>query len=185
MSENYYRILGVNSSTSAEGIKKAYRAKAREMHPDVNRSENAHEQFLLLREAYEYLLNHRNGKTRRAPVYATDVSAEHEREQARERAREYARMKYEEYIKTDDFRIESSMDVIADHVQFGFTVLIFSAVLVLIITNGWTGVMASGMVLFFTFPIIIDCFYKFSQKIGWRKFTTAVKNLFRGGSFKE
>jgi len=53
---DYYEVVGVAREASAEEIKKAYRRKARELHPDVNR-ENPHaeEQFKELGEAYEAL----------------------------------------------------------------------------------------------------------------------------------
>lgn len=35
---NYYGILGIGFSASADDVKSAYRKKAREVHPDVNRS---------------------------------------------------------------------------------------------------------------------------------------------------
>jgi molecular chaperone DnaJ len=53
---DYYEVIGVAREASAEEIKKSYRRKARELHPDVNR-ENPHaeEQFKELGEAYEVL----------------------------------------------------------------------------------------------------------------------------------
>lgn len=51
-STDVFDILGIDRRSSTEQIKQAYRRKARELHPDVNASENATAEFLELRRAY-------------------------------------------------------------------------------------------------------------------------------------
>ena len=56
MKEDYYKILGVSKSASASEIKKAYRKKALQYHPDKNPGDaNAEQQFKNAAEAYEIL----------------------------------------------------------------------------------------------------------------------------------
>lgn len=53
--KDYYGLLGVSPDASEAEIKKAFRARARETHPDVNSAEHAEEQFKAINEAYDVL----------------------------------------------------------------------------------------------------------------------------------
>lgn len=58
MTHDYYEILGVPRTADEKEIKKAFRALARELHPDVNTSDPAAEtKFKEAAEAYEVLSN--------------------------------------------------------------------------------------------------------------------------------
>ncbi len=52
---DYYEVLGVSRTASAEEVKKAYRRLARQYHPDINKSPGAEERFKEINEAYEIL----------------------------------------------------------------------------------------------------------------------------------
>jgi len=52
---DFYKILEVPRDASADDIKKAYRSKAKLVHPDVNNSPKANEVFAVVTEAYEVL----------------------------------------------------------------------------------------------------------------------------------
>ncbi|HOT15168.1 MAG TPA: DnaJ domain-containing protein [Bacteroidales bacterium] len=105
----YFKILQLSENASEEDIRKAYRKLAKEYHPDVNKSKDAHEKFIEISEAYEILLSQRNKRLAKEQPYETAASkaaeeAEYERfrEEIRERASRQAQMRYEEFVRQNE-----------------------------------------------------------------------------------
>ena len=55
MAKDLYEVVGVSRDATDDEIKKAFRKQARKLHPDVNKSPNAEEEFKELNEAYDVL----------------------------------------------------------------------------------------------------------------------------------
>lgn len=53
--KDYYEILGIPETATQEEIKRAYRKKARQFHPDVSKEVDAEEKFKEVNEAHEAL----------------------------------------------------------------------------------------------------------------------------------
>lgn len=54
---SHYQVLGIASDATDSDIRKAYKLKAKILHPDVNKSERAAEEFVTLKEAFETLID--------------------------------------------------------------------------------------------------------------------------------
>ncbi|KAL4452530.1 hypothetical protein ABPG75_008192 [Micractinium tetrahymenae] len=60
-----YELLGVPRSASVSDIKKAFRKRALKLHPDVNKAPDARERFMEAKEAYQQLLDEKEGRAGR------------------------------------------------------------------------------------------------------------------------
>lgn len=60
---NYYSILGIEKNATQQEIKKAFRTKAKEFHPDRNSAPNAEDEFKKVNQAYEVLHDEQKRRT--------------------------------------------------------------------------------------------------------------------------
>jgi hypothetical protein len=132
--DKYYEILGLTPSASPGDIRKAYRRQAKLLHPDVNKEPGAHERFLLLREAYEYLTDLKSGRLTRSPEVEVPSWTEEKVEEVRKRAETYAGMNYREFRRSDHSRGSEALEIVADHVNLVFSFVV-SAGLIAVLTS--------------------------------------------------
>jgi hypothetical protein len=121
--KDYYAILEIAPDSNESDIRKAYRRLAKQYHPDVNKSKNAHEKFIEISEAYEFLINHKphsrekytteSAEEQRNSNYRASEEFERFRQEAREKAQQQAKMRYEEFKKQHEAFQKSGINDIA------------------------------------------------------------------------
>ena len=110
--QDYHRILGIKQNATDDEIRKAYRKKAMEYHPDRNSSPDSQEMFIRVTEAYEYLMSHpyRRNITEEEIMRNYQAWIDYRREEARRRAEAYAKASYAEFRKSPVYRSTTVID---------------------------------------------------------------------------
>ena len=106
---DFYAVLGIGKDASDMEIKQAFRKKAKDLHPSVNKDPEAADDFLKLHEAYEILIHHNTRsvyeedlRTHMNPMYNDHYSFWIKR--ARTEASQYSKMSLDEYTGTKFFK---------------------------------------------------------------------------------
>ena len=109
---DFYEILGIPSSSSVEDIKKAYRKKARLFHPDINPAPDAKDKFIIITEAYEFLIAyHEKIKSDdKAFQQAMDDWRKYRQNRSRKRATAYARTSFNNFKNTKFYKTTRILD---------------------------------------------------------------------------
>ena len=181
--EIYYQILGVTEKANIEDLKRAYRQRAKELHPDKNKGLDAHEQFVLLTEAFQYLLSL---KTIKPSEYSEDLfttRAAENREAVREQARQYARMRFEEFKKTSYYRNSQAANTVLEHLYFFSSIIVLMCPLWGYLMNGLNGLYFGILLTFISAPLWAGIFrHKFD--INFKSFSSSFLLLSKTNAFK-
>ena len=123
---DYYRVLGLRQGASDDEIKKAYRRKAMEFHPDRNQSPDAQEIFIRITEAYEYLTTHPHGRNISEEEVKRNYQAwvDYRQAEARKRAEAYARATYAECRKSQVYKSTTIIDGTMVFLGLGLAVMV-------------------------------------------------------------
>ena len=123
---DYYRVLGLRQGASDDEIKKAYRRKAMEFHPDRNHSPDAQEIFIKITEAYEYLTTHPHGRNISEEEVRRNYQAwvDYRQAEARKRAEAYARATYTEFRKSQIYKSTTIIDGTMVFLGLGLAVMV-------------------------------------------------------------
>jgi len=109
---DYYMVLGVSEDCSLNDLKRAYRIKARQYHPDLNSHPSAPDLFIRATEAYEFLHNALSGTFKNDLAYNEKIKQweMYHRQRARKRAEYYSRTRYENFTRSATYRTTRIFD---------------------------------------------------------------------------
>jgi len=109
---DYYKVLGLGYGCSAEEIKKAYRKKARQCHPDVNHDPEAKDMFITITEAYEFLMTNFDNMVSDQKAYdlAMEEWRKYRQDRSRQKARAYAQASYVQFKNTNLYKTTRIFD---------------------------------------------------------------------------
>jgi hypothetical protein len=136
--DKYYSILEVDKEVSLAELKRSYRRKVKQFHPDVSMQPDAQNKFVELTEAYEFILARILDKMNKPFMTESENDLiiwdnsrqEWMREQMaklRQKAREEARKKFEEYRNSPAYKITNALSRGSDIVVFILGLLIIVA----------------------------------------------------------
>jgi len=109
---DYYEILGLQTGSSVDEIKKAYRKKARLYHPDINPAPEAKDLFICITEAYEFLIANFDKLQTDEEAYrqAIDDWRKYRQKRSRQKAKVYARASYSTFTNTKFYQTSRILD---------------------------------------------------------------------------
>ena len=130
MREHHLQVLQLPEHATPEDIKAAYRALSKQYHPDLNADVDAHEKFLKIKAAYEYLTDDKSDD----PLFDYFDPHEAERQQQAEQdawraeARRQAKAREEERIR---YQHELIRKLVRGFAPIATAILLFNLMLVI------------------------------------------------------
>lgn len=155
---NYFEVLGISEVADQAEVKRAYRKLAKEWHPDKSSSPRSAEVFILINEAYQFLLDDdRRASHRLRPGSSARRAQQKRREErykawvdkqqyeARKRAAEQARNSYDEFLSSRLYRTAMAMNRAYDYVFFALAGVICLTPLFVLFSPPTSGSQREGM----------------------------------------
>ena len=176
--EHYFSLLGIPKTASLDELKKAFRSKAKKIHPDRNSSPTAHSDFLELNEAFDFLSsflkeNKQFGVDESTIVNSYDNWEKTVKEDVRKKVKEQARMSFQAYMNTENFKTDTLIESFFTHLIFLFTVFnLIVLPLILAYHYAWIGLsmalIENVLMILFTTSAVRNL-----DKLNWRQFAEA------------
>jgi hypothetical protein len=178
----YFTYFGLPYTASLEEVKAVYRKMAKRLHPDRNKSTNAHEEFTELQQNYDvltkYIENGRRSTTNTYQYYQKPNSqpAPKAKKTRREIIQEKLQAKFNQsvnqYITSQSFRIGFIVDTFFDWFKLILAISVFLLFPIMSIISGSDFVEFIGITSFssiFFLPIALFTYIGFNERNRYRK----------------
>ena len=179
--QSNYSILGIQENSTINEVKKAYRKKAKLLHPDRNNSKNAHQEFIELNKAYEEIIYLKTNKSSSSNKFEEELRRE--REEARKRAERHAQMKYEEYINSDFYKNSQAAIDVFNQLYVISSILLLLTPFIFYLFKGLKG-LGMGMIITFIFTGYWGRIFKMKIQLNPKSFFSSFLRLSKTTSFK-
>lgn len=137
---NYFQVLGISETADRSEVKRAYRDLAKEWHPDRNPDPKAPAAFILINEAYEFLIDDERRTSHRLLGQADKRAealrkrreerykewVEQSRRAVRERAASHARQSYDQFASSPLYRTAMVLNRLYDYLFLALGCLIIA-----------------------------------------------------------
>ena len=125
---DYYSVLGLPLNSSIEDIKKAYRKKAWECHPDRNSSPDSIDRFINITEAYDFLISNHRKILDEDQAYDKVMEdwRKYRQDRSRRRANSYARTSYGKFRNTSFYKTTRIFDGTAIIISFLISITVLT-----------------------------------------------------------
>ncbi len=168
-----YQLLEIGSDADMDELKKAFRKKAKQCHPDLNASPDAQAEFIRLHTAYEMVMAHLQGRTHsgfyQEPVSFAAAEVAERRAAMKKRAENYAKMKYEEFMRECEAYRNSPYSWIFKILYYGLYYLYLFCAMLFAFVPLLAGYQGGIFYLFICSPLFVLSFFTVKMAKGWKK----------------
>ena len=148
-------------------MKKAFRNKAKQFHPDINPSPDAQNEFIQVHQAYEIVLSHLEGRFR-GKVY-DDLLSEVRKQYAKQQAYQYARKQYEKVKQETDAYHNSPYAWVFRILYYGLYYLYILCAMVFAFVPLWAGYEGGVFYLLICLPLYVLAWFTVKMAMQWKK----------------
>ncbi len=125
---DYYKLLDLSKESSVDEIKRAYRKKARLYHPDINPDPDAKDKFIIITEAYDFLITNHEKIMHSEEVYEQTMEdwRKYRQDRSRKRATAYARSSYSKFKNTSFYKTTRIFDKTTIYFSFAISIMVLA-----------------------------------------------------------